>query len=403
MHHLKKLNGGITAPTGFQAGTAAAEIRYKLKKDIAVISSAVPAVAAGVFTKNLVKAAPVLLTRSRVATGQAQAIVVNSGNANACNGDRGMEDAKAMAAATGEALGINPELVLVASTGVIGMAMPMGRVLPGVRAAAADISAEGGGMAAEAIMTTDTVLKEAAREITIGGKRVCLGGMAKGAGMIHPNMATMLCFLTTDAAIAPAYLDQALRYAVDSSFNMISVDGDTSTNDTVVVLANGMAENPLINSHGEDYRQFREALEEVCVELAIAIARDGEGATKLIQVEARNAPTLAEARLTARAVAASNLVKAAIFGQDANWGRILCAAGYSGANFNPALVDIYLGDQLVAHQGAAAPYSEEKAAEALKEDVVHIVVDLGQGEFQATAWGCDLTYEYVRINGDYRT
>jgi len=398
-----KLSGGVTAAAGFQAGTASAGIRYKIKKDIAVIYSNVPAAAAGVFTTNIVKAAPVLLSMERVAGGKAQAIVVNSGNANACNGEQGMEDALAMASTAGAALGIPGELVLVASTGVIGQKMPMDKVLPGIRQAAGEISAAGGAMAAEAIMTTDTVPKESARKIVIGGKTVTVGGMAKGSGMIHPDMATLLCFITTDAAISPACLQQALKYAVSCSFNMITVDRDTSTNDTAVVLANGFAGNPVIDGEGDEYISFRDVLTDVCVSLAMDIARDGEGATKLIQVEARNARTLEDARLAARAVAGSNLVKAAIFGRDANWGRVLCAAGYSGANFDPRRVDIFLGNEQVTKKGCSIEFSEERALEVLKKDAVRIIIDFNAGKYDATAWGCDLTYDYVRINGDYRT
>lgn len=403
MADIKQISGGVTAAAGFQAGAASAGIKYKTKKDIAVLYSVVPASAAGVFTTNKVKAAPVLISQERVAAGVAQAIVANSGNANACNGAQGMSDALAMAAATAATAGIPETYVLVASTGVIGQPMPMDKVLPGIRQAAGEMSAAGGAMAAEAIMTTDTFPKEAARQITVGGKTVTVGGMAKGAGMMHPKMATMLCFLTTDAVIAPACLQRALKHAVDASFNMITVDGDTSTNDMAVALANGLAGNPAIEADSDAYTLFCDALTEVCVSLAVDIARDGEGATKLIQVEVRGAPTLADARLAARAVAGSNLVKAAVFGRDANWGRIICAAGYSGANFDPGRVDIFLGDEQVAQNGAALAFSEEKAAVALEQNTVLITLDLHAGEAQATAWGCDLTYDYVRINGDYRT
>ncbi|OPX88813.1 MAG: Arginine biosynthesis bifunctional protein ArgJ [Pelotomaculum sp. PtaB.Bin104] len=395
--------GGVTAATGFQAGAAEAEIKYKLKKDIALIYSTVPAAAAGVFTTNRVKAAPLLVTMPRVAGGRAQAIVVNSGNANACNGDEGVQDAVTMAAAAAAALEVPEELVLVASTGVIGQKMPMDRVLAGILKAAGRISPVGGAQAAEAIMTTDTFTKEAARQIEVNGKVVTIGGMAKGAGMIHPNMATMLCFITTDAAIAAADLDKALRHAADQSFNMITIDRDTSTNDMVVVLANGLAGNTEITSEEPAFITFQEALTGVCTSLAVAIARDGEGATRLIQVEVRHAPTIADARLAARAVAGSNLVKAAIFGRDANWGRIICAAGYSGANFDPGLVDIFLGDEQVTKNGCSLEFSEERALEFLNGDSVSITLDLKSGEAGAVAWGCDLTYDYVRINGDYRT
>jgi len=398
-----KLSGGVTAAAGFQAGTASAGIKYKARKDIAVIYSIVPAVAAGVFTTNRVKAAPVLVSMERLDGGKVQAIVVNSGNANACNGEQGMDDALSMAAAAAAAIGIPEKHVLVASTGVIGQKMPMDKVLPGILQAVGDLSAVGGAKAAEAIMTTDTFPKEAARQTVVGGKTVTVGGMAKGAGMIHPDMATLLCFLTTDAAVSPACLRRALQHAVSCSFNMVTVDRDTSTNDMAIILANGLAGNPEIDGEGDDYVLFRDALTDVCVSLAMDIARDGEGATKLIQVEVRNALTLEDARLAARAVAGSNLVKAAIFGRDANWGRVLCAAGYSGADFDPGRVDIFLGDEQVAQNGCSLKFSEERALEVLNKDTVRVVLDFNAGDSNATAWGCDLTYDYVRINGDYRT
>jgi len=403
VNEAKKLPGGVTAAAGFQAGTASAGIKYKLKRDIALIYSSVPAAAAGVFTTNRVKAAPVLVSMRRVAEGKAQAVVVNSGNANACNGEQGERDTLAMAAAAAGALGIPEELVLVASTGVIGQKMPMDKVLPGILEAARCMSPEGGAMAAEAIMTTDTVPKEAALQVRLGGKVVTVGGMAKGSGMIHPNMATLLCFITTDAAISSTCLSRALKHAVSNSFNLITVDRDTSTNDMAVILANGLAGNPEIVREDGDYLLFRDALTDVCTSLAIDLARDGEGATKLIQVEVRNALTLDDARLAARAVAGSNLVKAAIFGRDANWGRVLCAAGYSGANFEPEKVDIFLGEEQVARNGCSIEFSEERAFNILDKDTVRIVIDFNIGDFSATAWGCDLTYDYVRINGDYRT
>lgn len=398
------LPGGVTAAAGFLAGTAMATIKKKNRLDIAVIYSTVPAAAAGIFTLNRIKAAPVVLSMERLAgSGRAQAIVVNSGNANACCGEQGMLDALAMAAETAGALGIPEEYVLVASTGVIGVKMPMERVLPGIRAAAGALAAGGGKDAARAIMTTDTYPKEEAVRLELGGKKVTIGGMAKGSGMIHPNMATMLCFLTTDAAVSPSCLKQALRYAAGRSFNMVTVDGDTSTNDMAVIMANGLAGNREIDGEGRDFAVFREALVEVCTKLAVDIARDGEGATKLIEVEVRNAATREDARLAARAVAGSNLVKAAVFGRDANWGRVVCAAGYSGARFDPEKVDVYLGDEQVAKDGGALEFSEERALEILSRDLVKITLDFKDGSCSATAWGCDLTYDYVRINADYRT
>ncbi|MDQ0285442.1 glutamate N-acetyltransferase/amino-acid N-acetyltransferase [Desulfofundulus luciae] len=396
-------SGGVTAPQGFLAAGVAAGVKYKGRRDIALIFSEVPARAAGVFTTNLVKGAPVLVTMERISRGRARAVVVNSGNANTCNGEQGIRDARAMAQETARVLNIPEEDVLVASTGVIGQPMPMDRILPGIAAAARELSSGGGAAAAEAIMTTDTEPKETALSITLSGHTVTIGGMAKGSGMIHPSMATMLCFITTDAAVSAPCLQEMLRHAVDRSFNMISVDGDTSTNDMVLVLANGRAGNPEITAENEDYHLLRDALTEVCTRLARAVARDGEGATKLLEVKVINAASEKDARLAARAVVASNLVKAAIYGQDANWGRIICAAGYSGAHFDPDRVDIYLGDIMVARDGVALPFDEEAASSMLAGREVRVLVDLKSGEYEATAWGCDLTGEYVNINASYRT
>jgi glutamate N-acetyltransferase/amino-acid N-acetyltransferase len=395
--------GGVTAPAGFLAGTACAAIKKAGKRDVAVIYSSVPASAAGVFTLNRVKAAPVLISMERLAGGLARAVVVNSGNANACNGEQGMSDAMAMAAEASGILGIPEEEVLVASTGVIGKKMPMDKVLPGVRAAAGQVSTDGGSLAAQAIMTTDTFPKEAAVNLKLGGKTVTIGGTAKGSGMIHPNMATLLCFITTDAAVSPACLKKALKHAADLSFNMITVDGDSSTNDMAVIMANGLAGNKKIEDEGSDYAYFREALTAVCTSLAKDIARDGEGATKMIEVKVLNAATDKDARLAARSIAGSNLVKTAVFGQDANWGRVICAAGYSGAAFDPEKVDIFLGDVQVAREGGSLEFSEELALEALRQSTVKITLDFKSGRGSATAWGCDLSYDYVKINADYRT
>jgi glutamate N-acetyltransferase/amino-acid N-acetyltransferase len=339
----------------------------------------------------------------KLAAGSARAVVVNSGNANACNGEQGMEDALAMTAEAAGALDIPAGQVLVASTGVIGKKMPMEKVLPGVRTAAGQVSADGGSLAAQAIMTTDTYPKEAAAVLELGGVKVTIGGTAKGSGMIHPNMATLLCFITTDAAVSPACLKKALKYAADLSFNMITVDGDCSTNDMAVIMANGMAGNKEIDDEGRDYICFREALTLVCTSLAKAIARDGEGATKMIEVKVLNAAIDNDARLAARSVAGSSLVKAAVFGNDANWGRVICAAGYSGAGFDPEKVDIMLGDVQVARDGGSLEFSEEQALEMLQKDTVTITLDFKSGECCATAWGCDLSYDYVKINADYRT
>lgn len=400
---LDWIPGGVTAASGFLAGTAFAAIKKVDKRDVAVINSVVPAVAAGVFTLNKVKAAPVLLSMRNLSTGTAQAVVVNSGNANACNGEQGLSDAQAMAAVTADVLGIPAEAVLVASTGVIGRKMPMEKVLPGIRAAAGQVAPENGSLAAQAIMTTDTFPKEAAVRLELGGQQVTIGAIAKGSGMINPNMATMLCFITTDAAVAPGCLKQALKSAIDRSFNLVIVDGDTSTNDMAVILANGMAGNELIREEGDDYTRFREALTEVCASLARDIARDGEGATKLITVEVLSAATEKDARLVAKAVVGSSLVKAAVFGRDANWGRIICAAGYSGADFDPEKVDIFLGDEQVASQGGSIEFSEERALEILAKDTIKISLELNSGDCSATAWGCDLSYDYIKINADYRT
>ena len=395
--------GGVTAAKGFKASGVPAGVKYIGRKDIALVCSDCLAAAAGVFTTNLVKAAPVLLNMERLASGKARAIVVNSGNANACNGARGMEDALAMAREAAGLLGIDAGEVLVASTGVIGQPMPMDRVIPGIAAAVAALSPSGGEDAAEAIMTTDIELKQYAVSFELGGRKVTVGGMAKGSGMIHPNMATMLCFITSDAAVSPACLKECLTCAVDRSFNMVTVDGDTSTNDMVLALANGEAGNDEISTGGEGFDLFREALAEVCTSLAKSVARDGEGATKLIEVQVINAAGDQDARLAARAVAASSLFKAAVFGQDANWGRAICAAGYSGARFNPAAVDIYLGDVQVARDGGSLAFDEDAAAAVLAGKEVRVLIDFKEGDHWATAWGCDLTYEYVKINGSYRT
>lgn len=393
--------GGVTLPKGFKASGVAAGIK-KSKKDLALLVSAVPASAAGVFTTNLVKAAPLLITAERLRKGVAQAVIVNSGNANACTGPEGYADAVAMAKSAAAALELPEELVLVGSTGVIGQRLPLAKIRAALPAAVAALS-EAGNQAAEAILTTDTVVKEAGVRFPLGGYQCAVGGMAKGSGMIHPNMATMLAFLTTDVAIDAGLLRQALKYAVDASFNMITVDGDTSTNDMVVVLANGCAGNPVISDFSPEYDTFVAALTAVAVELAKKVARDGEGATKLIEVRVKGARTPADARTAARAIAGSNLVKTAVFGRDANWGRILCAAGYSGAVFNPGLVDIFLGAEQVAANGAGLSFSEERAVRELENDPVVITVDFKEGPYTATAWGCDLTGDYVLINASYRT
>lgn len=401
-HDIQIMRSGVTAPQGFTAAGAAAGLKNG-KKDVALIYSDREVSAAAVFTTNQVKAAPLQLTMQNIKSGRARAVVVNSGNANACNGPQGMDDARAMALKVNELLNVPLEQVLVGSTGVIGQPMPMDKVLWGIERAVRELSLGGGSDAATAILTTDTFAKEAVVTVDLGGVRVTVGGMAKGSGMIHPNMATMLGFITTDVAIEAKWLKKALVFAVERTFNMISVDGDTSTNDMVLALANGAAGNPVIDGEGAEYDAFCEALEKVCRELAMAVARDGEGATKLLEVQVHGARTDNDARLAARAVVSSSLVKTAVFGNDANWGRVICAAGYSGADFDPASVNIFIGDVQVATNGIALPFSEELASEVLSKDHVVIVVDFNKGTHQATAWGCDLSYEYVRINGSYRT
>ncbi|MBO8129506.1 MAG: bifunctional glutamate N-acetyltransferase/amino-acid acetyltransferase ArgJ [Peptococcaceae bacterium] len=393
---------GVTAPAGFRASGLHVGLK-KVKKDLALIYSEVPAAVAGVFTTNQVKAAPLLVTMPRVAAGRAQAVVVNSGNANACTGEQGLADAREMARSTAEALAIDEDSVLVSSTGVIGQRLPVDKIAAGLPEAVRRLSKDGHTDAAEAILTTDTFIKEAQASFDTGSGTVTIGGMAKGSGMIHPNMATMLGFITTDASIPAEALQQALRYAADRSFNMITVDGDTSTNDMVLVMANGRAQSDPVQPDTPAFEAFREKLLEVCVSLAKAIARDGEGATCLVEVRAKGLATEEEARLVARSIARSNLVKTAVFGRDANWGRIICAAGYSGARFGPHNFDVYLGDMAVARGGQGLDFDEEKASAILSRDTVVITVDLKSGPCAATAWGCDFSYDYVKINASYRT
>jgi glutamate N-acetyltransferase/amino-acid N-acetyltransferase len=405
MDSLTVINGGINAPMGFKAAGVNACIRKKNKCDLSLIFSQYPASAAGVFTLNKVKAAPLLLTMSNLESGMAQAVVVNSGNANSCNGQQGMTDARRMAELTGELLGIDPDLVVVSSTGVIGQPLPMDKIEQGIQMASSALSEnkDEGTAAAEGIMTTDTILKETAVRINVGGKPVTIGAMAKGSGMIHPNMATMLCFITTDASVPAACLKDMLRKAVDKSFNMVTVDGDTSTNDMVVILANGAAGSETLDSGHPDLPVFQSALNHICIKLAKMIAGDGEGATKTIEVQVKGACSQADARKAASAIAGSNLVKTAVFGEDANWGRIITALGYSGAKFNPDVVDIFLGHVQVAQDGVGLAFDEIAAQEILQGTETVITVDLKNGEASATAWGCDLTYDYIRINASYRT
>ncbi|MGI6065195.1 MAG: bifunctional glutamate N-acetyltransferase/amino-acid acetyltransferase ArgJ [Bacillota bacterium] len=401
--------GGVTAPLGFKAAGVNAEIKAgnKTKPDVAVIYSETIAAVGGVFTQNLVKAAPVLLSQQVVAGGKAQAVVVNSGNANACTGEEGSETARLMADWAAELLHINKDYVLVASTGVIGVQMPREKIHTGIKKAVISLSDQGGHDAARAIMTTDLESKEVAVRVCLGETQVTIGGMAKGSGMIHPNMATMLAFITTDTAIDQKVLQKAVKAAADKSFNMITVDGDTSTNDSMIVLANGAASNPMIEENSADFPLFQEALDYVCIELAKMMAKDGEGASKLIEVQVKNASTKEDAKKTAKAVVSSNLVKSAMFGEDANWGRIICAAGYSGAQFQPDLVDIWLksaaGMEKMADKGRGLAFNEDKAKKILEEKEITVIIDFNDGNEEAVAWGCDLTYDYVKINADYRT
>lgn len=396
--------GGITSPLGFMAGVAQAAIKKPGRYDIALVVSQVKAAAAGVFTTNKFMAAPVQLSKENLLSGQARGFVVNSGCANACTGQEGLMDAREATREAARVIGCGAEEMLIASTGVIGVPLPMEKVLGGIRTAGQNLSADNGHLAAQAIMTTDTFSKETALQFTVEGKTVTVGAMAKGSGMIHPDMATLLTFVTTDAAITAECLREALLAANRDSFNMVTVDRDTSTNDSFFILANGLAGNtPISDKESSGYTLFCGALQTVCRKLARMIARDGEGATKLIEVRVINARSLEDARKSARAITASNLVKAAVFGEDANWGRIICALGYSGADFDPGQVDVYLGKLPVAKNGRGLDFDEKAAGVILQQEELVITVDLKQGTYSATAWGCDLTYDYVKINGAYRT
>lgn len=407
---ITKINGGVTAPKGFLASGLNAGIKNQTKKDMAMVFSSTPCAAAGVFTTNLVKAAPVKWDKEIVTTSPyVQAVVVNSGIANACTGAEGLGYCADTAAEAAAALNIPKTAVLVASTGVIGKQLPIDKIKSGVTALSKVLgsSREDAKLAAEAIMTTDTKSKEVACTLELGGKQVTVAGMCKGSGMIHPNMCTMLCFVTTDAAISHKLLQKALSEDVVDTFNMISVDGDTSTNDTVLVMANGQAENTPITKEGEDYKTFCEALHFIMLELSKKIAGDGEGCTCLFEATVIGAKDKNQARTIAKSVVCSSLTKAAVFGHDANWGRILCAMGYSGAQFDPEVVDIWLeskaGTIKIVENGIATDYSEETATKILSEEEVIAKMDIKEGNETATAFGCDLTYEYVKINGDYRS
>lgn len=407
---MEIITGGVTAAKGFLAAGVEAGIKYQNRKDMAMVYSKTPCRAAGVFTTNVVKAAPVLWDKEVVESEwEAQAIVVNSGIANACTGKLGYEYCRETAGAAADALEISPQSVLICSTGVIGMQLPMEKMTEGVRMLAKAIKPgeEAGTDAAKAIMTTDTRNKQVAVKVMIGGKEITIGGMCKGSGMIHPNMCTMLAFVTTDVNISKKLLQEALSADVQDTFNMVSVDGDTSTNDTLLVLANGQAGNPEITEKGADYDTFVEALHYVNETLAKKIAGDGEGATALFEVKVIHADNKGDAKTLAKSVITSSLTKAALFGHDANWGRILCALGYSGAKFDPEAIELYLessaGKILIFKDGMAADYSEEEATRILSCSEVTALVDMKMGEAEATAWGCDLTYDYVKINADYRS
>ena len=407
---IKMIEGGVTAAKGFMAASTAAGIKYKNRQDMAMIYSKQPCKSAGTFTTNLVKAAPVKWDKNQVTSGAAaQAVIINAGIANACTGEEGMGYCKETAEAAAKALNIDAAGVLVGSTGVIGMQLPIQKLVDGIQVLAGK-KAEGlqsGHDAALAIMTTDTVEKEMAVEIEIGGKTVTIGGMSKGSGMIHPNMCTMLAFITTDAAITKEALQKALSEDVEDTYNMISVDGDTSTNDTAILLANGLAGNQEITYASPEYETFKEALHMVNETLAKKMAGDGEGATALFEVKVVGAESIKQAKTLAKSVVCSNLTKAAIAGHDANWGRILCAMGYSGVQFDPEKVDLFFeskaGKLQIIENGVATDYSEEVATKILSEPEITATADIKMGDYSATAWGCDLTHEYININADYRS
>ncbi len=407
---MKEIAGGVTAAEGFEAAGVEAGIKYQNRRDMAMIYSCRPCVLAGTFTRNVVKAAPVVWDRQVVEESPfGQAVVINAGIANACTGKEGFACCRRTAQKAAEALNIPEESVLVASTGVIGMQIPIDRIEAGIErlAAAKEGTVQAAEEAARAIMTTDTRPKQAAVEIDIRGVKVRIGGMAKGSGMIHPNMCTMLAFVTTDAVISKDLLTKTVKEDVEDTFNMISVDGDTSTNDTLLVMANGMAQNEEILDGTPEYEAFREALHYVNESLARMMAGDGEGATALFETRVIGARTREEARILSKAVICSSLTKAAIFGHDANWGRILCALGYSGVAFDPEKIELFFesrsGKILIYKDGVAADYSEEEAGKILSDPEVRVIVDMKEGSESATAWGCDLTYDYVKINADYRS
>ena len=407
MTSITRESGGVCAPNGFQAAGVHCGLAKKAEKlDLALIYSKVPCTAAAMYTQNKVKGAPLLVTREHLESGEAQAILCNSGNANTCNAD-GLEVAKRMCAAAGRAMNLPEQSVLVASTGVIGQPLAVEKAEAAMPGLAKALSAGGSNDAVHAIMTTDLMEKEIAVSFMVGEKSCRMGGIAKGSGMIHPNMATMLAFITTDVKITAPMLDKALRLVTRDTFNMISVDGDTSTNDMAVILANGLAGNAVIDSEGPAFEAFTAALKQVCVYLARTMAKDGEGASKLLECTVHGAPDEATAKVLAKSVVCSSLVKAAMFGADANWGRVLCALGYADAAFDITRVELSFasaaGTVLVCKDGAGVPFSEEAAKKVLLENEIGIKIGLHQGDGSATAWGCDLTYDYVKINGDYRS
>jgi len=404
---MRIINGGVCAAKGFKAsGMHVGMRKNRTKKDVALILSEVVGDAAAVYTSNLVKGAPLTVTKNHLANGKAQAVICNSGNANTCNAN-GVEVAEQMAQLVGSTLHVDASDVIVASTGVIGQPLNITPIEDNIYALKSALSSDGGHDAAEAIMTTDTTAKEVAVEFTLGGKTCKMGGIAKGSGMIHPNLATMLVFITTDAAISSEMLECALKSDVQSTFNMVSIDGDTSTNDMVTVIANGLAGNEKVTEQNEDFCMFAKALNTVTVALCQMIAGDGEGATKLLECKVTNAKDDKCAKLVAKSVICSSLLKSAMFGADANWGRVLCAIGYSGADVDVHKIDVAFRSEKgtidVCKNGAGVPFSEEKAKEILLESKIEILVNANDGDADACAWGCDLTYDYVKINGDYRT
>lgn len=406
--NINIINGSITTPKGFLASGIHCGLKQNvLKKDLALIYSEVPAIGAGVYTKNKVKGAPLYITKEHLSNKKARAIIINSGNANTCNGEDGLLKAKKMASLQAKELGLKADEVLVASTGVIGVPLNIDAIKDGIPLLTGKLSTEGSCDASAAIMTTDTFKKECCVEFKIDGTTVTMGGIAKGSGMIEPNMGTMLSFITTDLSITPELLDEALKSTVKVSYNRVSVDGDTSTNDMVIILANGQSNNPIIATKNENYETFVAALKLLNINLAKKIAKDGEGATKLIECKVIGAKNENDGVILAKSVINSSLVKTAMFGTDANWGRILCSLGYAKADFNPDIVNVYFesanGSIIVCEKGVSVDFNEDKAREILLQDEIVIKVELFMGSCDVSAWGCDLSYDYVKINGDYRS